>query len=790
MEMKKVNLNSLDSNLVPKIFLAFLSLGVTVIKPCLAQSIIVPDNSLGNEASKVTPNINNLDGIPSELIEGGAERGQNLFHSFQEFNVNEGRGAYFVVPHDTIQNILTRVTGNNPSSINGILGTIANSNFAPTKANLFLINPNGIIFGKNASLDINGSFVGTTANAVELGGEGFFSATNPQTPSELLTVSPSALLFNQINAQASIQNNSVVDLRLNRGEDNFTPKGLRVGDGKSLLLVGGDINMDAGGLSAFGGHVELGGLADAGTVGLKVDRNNLSLSFPSGIERSDVFLSNGAGVRVTAGNGGSISVNARNLEMTGESFLLAGIESELSSDDSKAGDIDINTTSAIKLNNQSNIVNQVQSEARGQGGDVNISASTLQVEGGSQLFTSTFGVDKGGNLIVDALDVQVIGTDTNGFSSSLSTFTYSTGDAGDLTIKTNTLLLRDGSEVSAVTFSKGKGGNLTVDASDVQLIESRDGFAGGSILSTGAQRNSTGDSGDLTIKTNTLLVRDGAVVTAGTFGEGNSGNLNIDAVDVQVIGTSKDGLFNSALGIAAQPSSTGDTGDLTIKTNTLLVRDGGIVSASTFGTGKGGNLTIDAVDVQVIGTGKDGFPSGLFAAELSNPSKDVGSLTIKTSTLLVRDGAQVGAGTFGASKGGNLTIDATDVQVIGTSKDGRVSSGLFASAEPNSTGDAGDLTIKTNALLVEDGAQVTAGTSGTGNGGNLIVDANTLQLKDDGNLNAQSSGTGKAGEININLKDNFNADNGQITTQAQQSSGGNINITTGKKYCSPQQQRH
>ena len=77
------------------------------------QAQIVPDNTLGSENSVVTPNVN-IRGINSNRIDGGAVRGGNLFHSFQEFNIREGRGAYFSNP-DNIVNILTRVTGGNIS---------------------------------------------------------------------------------------------------------------------------------------------------------------------------------------------------------------------------------------------------------------------------------------------------------------------------------------------------------------------------------------------------------------------------------------------------------------------------------------------------------------------------------------------------------------------------------------------------------------------------------------------------------------------------------------------------
>ena len=700
-----------------------------------------------------------------------------MFHSFREFSVPTDGTAFFNNATD-IQNIISRVTGGSVSNIDGIIRTLGT-------ANLFLINPSGIIFGRNASLNIGGSFVATTANAIGFGNQGFFSATNPNTP-ELLTVNPSALLFNQIRA-ASIENNSVADAGLNLSSE-FTVTGLRVPDGKSLLLVGGDINMDGGGLYAFGGRVELGGLAGTGTVGLNGSGNNLSLSFPDNVERSNVFLSNGAEVYVAAGNGGSIAVNARNLEMTGESQLFAGIERGLGSDSSKAGNIEVNATGAINLNNGSSINNEVLKEANGQGGDVSISASTLRVEGGAQVSVATFGVGKGGNLTVNAQDVQLIGSIADvEFPSGLFTSSKlnSIGDVGDLTIKTNTLLVKDGAQVNAGTRGVGKGGNLTVDAQDVQLIGTSVGSQFPSALFANAEPNSTGDAGDLTIKTNTLLVRDGAVVGTATFEASKGGNLTISAQDVQLIGTSVDGRTRG-LATSAQPNSTGDAGDLTIKTNTLLVKDGAAVSTATFGAGKGGDLRIDAQDVQIIGESADGqFASELNTSTQTHSTGDAGDLTIKTNTLLVKDGAAVSTATFGAGKGGNLTISAQDVQIIGRGADPRFPSSLFASSAFNSIGDAGNLTIKTNTLLVKDGAGVSVQSRGAGTAGNLKVDARSIRLDNLALLtaNTQSAKVDPNREqatININSRDLIMHRGSNITTNATGKNviGGNININS------------
>ena len=153
----------------------------------MPPSNIVPDATLGAERSQVEF------GNPRERITGGAVRGINLFHSFREFNVGEGRGAYFLVPGDAIQNVLARVTGRNTSEILGTLGTLrsVDGQTARSPANLFLINPNGIIFGENARLNLDGSFFATTANAVRFGETGLFNADAP-TSDSILNIDPSA----------------------------------------------------------------------------------------------------------------------------------------------------------------------------------------------------------------------------------------------------------------------------------------------------------------------------------------------------------------------------------------------------------------------------------------------------------------------------------------------------------------------------------------------------------------------------------------------------------------------
>ncbi len=206
------------------ILISLIPFTVTFLPIQKVSAQITPDSSLGDESSVV----NQLNQLKS-LIEGGAVRGENLFHSFQEFNVGNGQSVYFVNP-DGVNNILTRVTGENISQILGTLGVNGNGN-------LFLINPNGFMFGNGAKLDLNGSFTATTGD-IQLGEDGVFSAADTQ-GSSLLSVKPEALFR---NAQGQIENRASLVVR----------------DGQNIILMADKV-VNKGNLTAPGGIVKLEG---------------------------------------------------------------------------------------------------------------------------------------------------------------------------------------------------------------------------------------------------------------------------------------------------------------------------------------------------------------------------------------------------------------------------------------------------------------------------------------------------------------------------------------------------
>jgi len=348
-----------------KFWLCTIFFSLSAIAPSTAE--IVPDATLPVNTTVIVNDSNNF-------IQGGTQAGNNLFHSFREFSLLAGETAFFNNSTD-IQNIFTRVTGGSISNIDGAIK-------ANGTANLFLLNPNGIIFGPNASLNIGGSFVATTASAVQFGNGRDFSANVSGQNTPLLIVSvPLGLQYGR--SPGSIVNRSTA--------------GLQVRSGNSLILAGGDARLEGGKILAPGGRVELAAVAGGETVGLNAFGNNVSLNVPAQIARADVSLTNSADVNVRAGGGGNIVVSAHNLNMSEGSTLRAGIAEKSGATDALAGNIDVNATGAIAFDGVgdedvfSGAYNLVQPETIGEGGNINITGEALSFTRGGQVKATALG---------------------------------------------------------------------------------------------------------------------------------------------------------------------------------------------------------------------------------------------------------------------------------------------------------------------------------------------------------------------------------------------------------------
>jgi filamentous hemagglutinin family protein len=800
----------------------------------LAQ--IKPDGTLGAEGSAVTENVM-INGGLADRINGGATRGANLFHSFEQFNISDGQRVYFANPVG-IENIFSRVRGTHPSDIRGTLGVEGG-------ANLFFLNPNGIIFGENAALDVRGSFVATTANAIQFGNQGFFSASTPEV-SPLLTINPSAFFFNQI-ISGRIENRSITSAGVNLLGESL--KGLRVPDGQSLLLVGGDIALAGGGLNALGGRVELVGLAAPSTVALNRDGNRFSLSVPEGVARGDISLTNQGVISTSGEGGGEIQVWGKRVTLTeGSQIVGTTLGSQA------GGGLTVDASESVELIGtgfenfeRTFIAGGLSGQLRpfnpgtglftgtvgaGAAGAIAINTKQLILRDGAIVFSPTLSQGAGGSLTVRATEsVEAIG-------SGLLTLTVSgaTGAAGEIAIDTKGLIVRDGSVIATTTLGEGAGGEIVVRASEfVEVL----GTLPETLVATGlftSTLGGTGAAGGMTIETGRLIVRGAAqiatqsgAVALGLADGGRGGDLDIiasefikvsdppkdkDVLNGLLSGTEGSGqggnlristpLFRVSQGfILASTSGTGDSGDVTIDTGVLIVQEGGIIAASSaFGEGDSGQLTITASEsVQLIGKSADGqIPSGLFTD--TKIRGNAGDITIDTPLFLVQDGARVSAETS-AGAGGSITLTADKVELInngqirtttaGHENAGDIilkvqesvflagaDSGLFANTEINSSGNGGSIFINNpTSVLIRDGATVVVDSQGTGEGGSIEISSDSLTLDNQASLSAETtSNTG--GDITLLLNDLLLMRRGsRISTTAgtEQGGGDGGNIT-------------
>jgi filamentous hemagglutinin family protein len=722
---------------------------------------IIPDSSLGQESSRsVSDTINNL---PSDRLQGGATRGSSLFHSFGEFNIGEGRGAYFENPSG-ITNIFSRVTGGNPSNILGTLGVLGN-------ANLFLINPKGIVFGQNARLDVRGSFLASTADSIVFDNGVEFSSANPQAL-PLLTVNiPVGLRFRE-NPGAIINASSVTEVV----EGTTTPVGLAVPLGQALAMVGGDVIFNNGFATAFSGNIQLGSVASPGLVSFNITPEGLGLDYTNVANFGNIELSGVSGVTTSGPGGGAIVLRGGNVTVRDQSILASDT---IGSIDGRGIHIE-----AVRFSLLDGAFLSSITTASGAGGPIEIRTSeNIELKGiGFEDFRQ--GVLEPGAAQEPA--------DLNEPQSGIFTGTVGAGRAGEIALDTKRLTIREGSVILNPTLGSGEGGDVTIRASESLEIN-----ASGLFTTT----FNSGNAGSIAIETGQLSVSDGAFVSASTFGTGNSGNLIVRASDSVIIARDRaDSPLNTGLATNSI-GGTGRAGNIEINTRSLRVEAGASISTpSGLNTkqkvipegGPGGNININASDsVEVIGTAASPivqalpFPSVILAGTLG--SGKGGDVTLNARRLILRDGGSVIAGTLGSGQGGNVAVTASEsVEIAGTNTDGFPSAIATASEDVGidnsfglqaASGAAGSLSIATGRLIIRDGAAVSVESSGTGAAGSINVVADSIVLNRQAIIDGRTE-SGIGGNINLRARDIQLRNNSRITSDSGAAEGGNITLNS------------
>ena len=715
-------------------------------------------------------------------ITGGTRPGSgpNLFHSFGEFGVPTNNIANFL--NETAlptSNILGRVTGGNPSNI---FGTIQTTGFG--SANLFLMNPAGIVFGPAATLNVGGSVSLSTADYLRLADGGKFTAI------------PGSL-------DASISSSPVAAfgfLGSSPGAINVQGGQLSVAPGKNISLVGGDITVQGVAveegtvqsvqLAAPGGQISLASVASpgeilAGTLEPAPNLHGQSFGALGTIQVMEKSVIDSSGY-----DGGTIRIRGGRF-VVDDSTISANVTGPAPGQSGQTGTgIDIQMAQDVVIRNlavlETNVTDQA-SPGVGSGG-VRIRADHIEIAGVPDLEMFPF----------------------TGIRSNVAPMSEG-GKSGNITLEANSILMKDLSNIETSTISASDGGNIkvtTVQNLDIEnfgrIATSSEGAAGnaGHIELSSTHGNMLLNSAIITSQANRLA-------EAGTpnriVGTGSTGNITLNAPNNDILLGQGGTVFNAA------DTPAGSLGKIDITAKNLTLREASLIegsnltpqlpdhitialserlslegnsliSTTVWRSAPAADLTVTAPQVHIAG--------GSFLTSETHRSGQGGRLTLLTDNLQLTTGGQLRSGStpnpfappnrpieLPTGAGGTITVQSPTGPSQSIVIDG-VGSGIFT--DTLGTGAGGSMNLSAQTVTIQNGGALSATTSGIGpsaTGGHIsVVASRSVSLNNGGSITANSTGPANAGSIVINGGAHFLSQNGSITTQASQASGGNITV--------------
>jgi filamentous hemagglutinin family protein len=762
---------------------------LTCYRPAHAQTYTpsnrspVADPSLGTTVSGSNNNFN---------ITGGLTKGQTTFHSFTDFSVPTNGQANFANPVGN-RDIITRVTGNSFSDINGIVNT--------NGANFFLINPNGITFGTGAQLNVGRAFVGSTANGINLvdaNGRTLTFGTNQSGDAPLLSVAPN-VLFN------------VASLNIGTGSGAINNFGIlqTTNNSQYIGLIGGNVNVNGGKIIAPGGRVDIGGLNTPGTVSVNSD----GLVFNSATSvRSDVTITNGSSVSVRANQtlnpvdpvffpnagspGSSINISANRIEVSksGERFtsdpgdgkvnqalggLDAGLEVNSGAKTGTIGNISLNATGDILIQRAA-LFNLVRSGTQGTGGGIKIVGNNITVTDKSEISADLYGSGRGGDVDIKALGnfslVEPSPTDIidrpKYAESVIAASTYGSGNSGKVTIAAGgNAVVSDRNTIASTVEVTGIGesSGIKIDAGTLQVLN------GGEILTSAAPSttNELGKAGDIDITTT------GDITISGSKSPG----AFRDRYDA----------YKPLSSVASSSSRSGNAGKVTVTTPgklTVTNRAGIRSQILENGSGNSGGIHISAGELILANFSQISSSLGTYGqSPTANPQGTAGDITIKTTgnitlnedssldpiifKLVENDFSPsiIFSSVFGTGQGGKITIETPGKISIGNRDT------IASNVEPSGQGDSAGINIKAGELLLFNEGQILSFATGiptkTGNAGDI-------DIKTTGNITIYGKNTpAEADAILANDRANSKSLSKISSSSFRQGAAGNISIDAG-----------
>jgi filamentous hemagglutinin family protein len=662
---------------------------------------VIPDSSVNTIVT--SPNRRDF------TITGGGTAGTNLFHSFTEFSIPTGGAAIFDNAL-AIQNIFSRVTGPNISNLDGRLR-------ANGTASLFLLNPNGVIFGPKASLNIGGSFLATTATTIKFADGVEFSATNP-TP--LLTMRvPIGLQFGSTPGNIAL-------LR----DDANTGSILSLAPKQGFLLAGNNLQLNNTKITITGGRIDFAAVAGSGTIDLIPAGNTYRFNVPASLPRSNVTLTGTAEsdtrIVLSGAPAGSASITAQNL--TNNKAWIEGRVVGAGSVDVPSGDFIFDILDTIDMQGGF-FSTRINAGGVGKAGNIFINTGSLRMQQGAQITATLAGTGQAGNITVTARDrVSLAGYDADNYSTILSSSLRRTG--------------------------KGNAGSVTVNAPAI--------FIGGGGVITGPSQGD-GNGANIILNTNSLDIAGGGQIYTTTERAGKAGMIEINAGDrVTIVGDDPNWTDDSlslnpysGIYVTATTGSTGPGGDIRITTPSLQVKSGGQIDASTNGKGVGGTIAIQAANqLEVSGVSQFDQSPSTISTQSSNLG-DGGILRLTAGDIRLDQSATITSRSSGDGDGGTIAITARSLSL----------NNATINAE-TAAGNGGNITLNLDQLLkLRDRSLLSASAGGRGNGGNLDIKAQFMIGLENSDIVANAI-QGRGGNIQITTQGIFGLKNRPFLTDS------------------------
>jgi filamentous hemagglutinin family protein len=782
---------------------------------------ITLDGTLGPSVELGGPNY----AIGADL---GQQYGGNLFHSFQDFNLQSHESATFSGPNN-VQNVLSRVTGGNPSNIDGLIrSTMPN-------ADMYFLNPHGLLFGPNARLDVLGGFHASTADTLRFEDGGQFNARQPS--DSLLTVAPIAAFGFLTNSPASL---------------SIEGSELSVPTERTLSMIGGHLNINQAKLTAPFGRLNFASVTGLGEVipksrglvvpslfgNFTVQDSQLSTSGEGGgaiyIRGGQFFASNSAIEAKTLGgqDGTVIDIQANAISLTRGASLNVNTEGP-----GKGADIHLHATDFITVIGEnddaersgiyanSDISDKFTDDELGDSGQILLEAQNISFKEGAQISVNTYGGGKGSDITLKAADsIAFIGEGEEVGFTRVMTITYSNntgaGDAGHLLIEAKNISFEKGAYIVSATDGQGNGGTVTLFTNHLTLTGMNK--EGNSSSAIEAVTDSTGNAGNLLVKAQEVLVTDGAYLISSSLGAGNAGDVYIHATGtVTVVGARQEG-WASGIGSDSNPREGiigGEGGNVTIEAGQLIVKEGGNITASSIApkgsqSSRGGNVimkvtgAIELSGVNPYGENEDGFGAGIYARSIGveDNAGEGGKIVLQAGSLTIKDGAVIKSSTNNNAPGGdieiqvsgtiNITGDATQIplqapadaqlaylQDFSPANYNQSTSGIYARSEDKNeqAGQSGNITLSAQTLILTNKGKISTSSAGGGQAGNIRIEVNQLQLDNSASIASESLMSNTYNEANLADRDNSILVLGEIVEVADVGDGtAGRYINTGK----------